>query len=642
MTFSYSFVWYSWEDWERLLDWAAWRGINLQLAWVGYEKIFLDTFRDLGMSDEEILPFFSGPAFQAWNRFGNIQGSWGGVGNLSVAWIESQFELQKKIVSRMVELGITPILPAFAGFVPEAFIRVRPNANITQASSWSGVPDQYTQDTFLSPLDESYAELQHEFLSRQINAFGNVTNIYTLDQFNEMQPASGDVEYLSTISEYTYKALTDANPAAVWLLQGWLFYSNSFWTQDRISAYLGGAEGKESMLILDLYSESAPQWQRTESYFGRPWIWCQLHDFGGNMALEGQITNITVNSVEALTTSPSLVGFGLTPEGYEGNEIVYDLLLDQAWSDKPLDTQSYFQQWAATRYAGSRAIPSSLYEAWELLRQNVYNNTNDAVPCVGTSIYQLEPSLTGLVNRTGHWPAPTALFYDPSALQQIWSLMLSATKEEPTLWQVPAFQLDFVDVTRQVMSNAFIDIYLDLLHVYSQSISAYGTSDSNPSRQILARKALVLLDFLDSLDEVLSTTRHFTLSDWLASAEQWVGASGMEQEIAFNARSQVTVWNWDAEDLNDYASKAWSGLIRSYYMPRWSIFVDGLKEAAMVGTLNETALYEEIRAFEKTWQNGGFVSSTSSGKEAAGLQETISAMQKQWPDIFGNTHAGAI
>jgi alpha-N-acetylglucosaminidase len=54
----------------------ALRGVNLPLAWVGQEKILVEVFREIGLSDSEIATFFSGPAFQAWNRFGNIHGSW--------------------------------------------------------------------------------------------------------------------------------------------------------------------------------------------------------------------------------------------------------------------------------------------------------------------------------------------------------------------------------------------------------------------------------------------------------------------------------------------------------------------------------------------------------------------------------------
>jgi alpha-N-acetylglucosaminidase len=71
VTFSYTTPFWSWSDWELELDWLALHGVNLPLAWVGFEKILLDVFQSINLTTSDILPFFSGPAFQAWNRFGN-------------------------------------------------------------------------------------------------------------------------------------------------------------------------------------------------------------------------------------------------------------------------------------------------------------------------------------------------------------------------------------------------------------------------------------------------------------------------------------------------------------------------------------------------------------------------------------------
>lgn len=400
VTFSYTTAFWSWEDWELELDWLALRGVNLPLAWVGQEKILVEVYRELGMTDAEILPYFSGPAFQAWNRFGNIQGSWGG--ELPMEWIDSQFELQKNITKRMVELGMTPVLPSFTGFVPRAITRLLPNIAVVNGSQWGGFPVEYTNVTFLEPVDPAFTDLQKSFISKQTAALGNITHIYTLDQFNENNPESGDPDYLKGVSSNTWKSLKAADPDAIWLMQGWLFFANSaFWDESRIEAYLSGVEENNDMLILDLFSESYPQWQRTNSYFGKPWIWCQLHDYGGSMGMYGQIMNLTINPIEALSNSSSLVGFGLTMEGQEGNEIVYDLLLDQAWSGSPIDTETYFRNWVTNRYAGTGIIPEGLYVGWETMHSTVYNNTNSSsATAVTRSILESSPNITGLLGRT--------------------------------------------------------------------------------------------------------------------------------------------------------------------------------------------------------------------------------------------------
>ncbi|KAF2019260.1 glycoside hydrolase family 89 protein [Aaosphaeria arxii CBS 175.79] len=564
VTFSYTSPFWTWEDWEYELDWLALRGVNLPLAWVGFEKILLDVFRETGLTDPEILTFFSGPAFLAWNRFGNIQGSWGG--ELPLAWIDSQFELQKKILKRMIELGMTPILPAFTGFVPRAIHDKFPDANVVNGSRWEGFDSRYTNTTFLEPSDPMFADLQARTIGKQLEYYGNITQFYTLDQYNENDPASGDLEYLRSVTAGTWKSLKAANPGAVWVMQGWLFYSNrDFWDTDRISAYLSGVEVDSDILILDLFSESEPQWQRTDSYYGKPWVWCQLHDYGGNQGLYGQIDNVTINPISALQTSPSMVGMGLTPEGEEGNEIIYSLLLDQAWSSTPIDTASYFTSFVRTRYNGpNNTIPSSLYTAWEILRTTAYNNTNLTANAVPKSILELHPHVSGLVDRSGHHP--TALHYDPTLLVTALTHFLSASSTDEALWQNPAYQHDIVDLARQVLANTFLSTYTSLLTVWNTT---------SPSPSTISTHSEILTSLLTTLDALLSTLPHFRLSTWLAAAR--ASAPAGDEEVAdffeYTARNQLTLWGPEGE-INDYASKQWGGLVGGYYLPRWEVFLE--------------------------------------------------------------------
>lgn len=83
-----------------------------------------------------------------------------------------------------------------------------------------------------------------------------------------------------------------SDPKAVWIMQGWLFENDkSFWTDALIKAYLSGVADK-NLIILDLWSDEQPVWSRTSNYFGKNWIWCMLHDFGGMMGLYGKLDNI--------------------------------------------------------------------------------------------------------------------------------------------------------------------------------------------------------------------------------------------------------------------------------------------------------------------------------------------------------------
>uniref|UniRef100_A0A093V078 Alpha-N-acetylglucosaminidase n=1 Tax=Talaromyces marneffei PM1 TaxID=1077442 RepID=A0A093V078_TALMA len=564
VTFDYMAAFWSWSDWEFQLDWMALRGINLSLAWVGYEKILLEVFKELGLTDAEISTFFTGPAFQAWNRLGNIQGFWGDP--LPNEWIESQFELQKKILARMVELGITPVLPSFTGFVPRAITRVLPNAKVVPGSRWNVFSSNYTCDTFLEPFDDNFALLQKSTISKQQAYYGNISHIYALDQYNENNPFSSNPDYLRNISRTTSQSLKAADPDAVWLMQSWLFLDATFWNNVTICAYLSGVENNSDMLILDLFAESQPVWQLTDSYYGKPWIWCQVHDYGGNMGLYGQIMNITENATAALASSGSMVGFGHTMESQEGNEIVYDLLLDQAWSETPINTSQYFEDWVTVRYAGTQHVPQQLFDAWEILRWSAYNNTNLASSSVPKSILELEPSISGLLNREGHHP--TTINYDPELVVEAWALTYEAALLELSLWDNPAFNYDLIFLTRQVLVNAFIPRYELLISFYN---------NENYSVPAIVSAGRQLIDLLQSLDTVLGTNECFQLAQWINKAVSRAhGNTTLAAYYEYNARNQITLWGPNGE-ISDYASKQWAGLISSYYVPRWQILVDYLQ-----------------------------------------------------------------
>lgn len=73
-THSYSLVWYSWLEWERLLDWMAVRGVTMFLALTGQEEVQYRAFQRFGLSDADIRGWFNGPAFLTWSRGQNEYG----------------------------------------------------------------------------------------------------------------------------------------------------------------------------------------------------------------------------------------------------------------------------------------------------------------------------------------------------------------------------------------------------------------------------------------------------------------------------------------------------------------------------------------------------------------------------------------
>ena len=191
----YSFVWYSAEQWRWMIDWMALQGVNLPLAFNGQEFVFAQVFASLGLTEQEIWAYFSGPAFLPWNRMGNMQ-AWGAlyseVSGLDWGWMTAQRDLQNTIVAAMRELGMTPVLPGFAGHVPGALQRVLPHASFPHSRDWCGFNSTFGSVALLEPTDPAFVMVGSAINKAILAAFGDPTGLeiphFNSDSFNEMSP----------------------------------------------------------------------------------------------------------------------------------------------------------------------------------------------------------------------------------------------------------------------------------------------------------------------------------------------------------------------------------------------------------------------------------------------------------------------
>ena len=148
VTYSYTTAFWTWTRWEYLLDWCSLHGINMPLAIGGQEYVWREVYRDFGVADADIYDWFAGPAFHSWHRMGNLHSSWGADNAkhpTTPSWIDAQWALQLRIVTRMVALGMTPVLPGSAGFIPPALHTIL-GGDLLTASMWENLPVEYTED----------------------------------------------------------------------------------------------------------------------------------------------------------------------------------------------------------------------------------------------------------------------------------------------------------------------------------------------------------------------------------------------------------------------------------------------------------------------------------------------------------------
>ncbi|XP_059236883.1 alpha-N-acetylglucosaminidase [Mustela nigripes] len=563
-THSYSFVWWDWARWERELDWMALNGINLALAWSGQEAIWQRVYLALGLTQSEIDEYFTGPAFLAWERMGNLH-SWGGP--LPRSWHLKQLYLQHRILDRMRSFGMIPVLPAFAGHVPKALTRVFPQINVTQLGSWGHFNCSYSCSFLLAPEDPLFPVIGSLFLRELTKEFGT-DHIYGADTFNEMLPPSSEPSYLAAATASVYQAMITVDPDAVWLLQGWLFqHQPQFWGPAQVRAVLG-AVPRGRLLILDLFAESQPVYLRTASFHGQPFIWCMLHNFGGNHGLFGALEAVNQGPAAArLFPNSTMVGTGMAPEGIGQNEVVYALMAELGWRKDPVaDLEAWVTSFAARRYG----VDSKETEvAWRLLLGSVYNCSGEACTGHNRSPLVRRPSLQMV----------TTVWYNRSAVFEAWRLLLAAA---PTLAKSPTFRYDLLDVTRQA-AQELVSLY------YTEARTAYLNKELVP---LMRAAGILVYELLPALDGVLASDSRFLLGTWL---EQARAVAVSETEARFyeqNGRYQLTLWGPEGNIL-DYANKQLAGLVAGYYAPRWELFMQMLVESLVQGRPFQQHHFEE-------------------------------------------------
>ncbi len=573
-TFNYSMSWWDWERWEKEIDWMALHGINMPLAVTGEEYTWLTVYKEMGFTERDLQSFFCGPAYFSWFWMGNLDG-WGGP--LPVSWMKSHMILQQKILQRERELGMKPVLPAFTGHVPDAFKTRFPRAKL-KATNWkNGFADTY----ILDPEDSLFGAIGKRFIQTQTKLFGT-DHLYSADTFNENEPPSDDSGYLAKISARLYKSMEDADPKSVWVMQGWLFYSDrKFWKAPQIKALLN-AVPDDHMILLDLAAEIEPVWKRTNAFYGKPWIWNMVHNFGGNISMFGRMDGVAAGPAEALhdPASGHLTGIGLTMEGIEQNPVMYELLTEHVWRNEPVDINKWLEFYTTNRYG---ILDTNAINAWEVLRRTAYNGKT--IRDGAESIITGRPTF----DSTTVWTR-TKLNYRSKDFLPAWDFMIAAAG---TCKNSDGFQYDLVDITRQVLANYADSVHEKLVRAYRDKDLVDFKKYSNEFLQIIA-----------DMDFLLGTRKDFLLGQWISDAGRF--GNNPEEKALYerNARDLITLWGDANSPLHEYSCRQWSGLLNDFYKVRWEKFFKMAADSLEQGKdFDQVAFGKYISNWEWQWVN---------------------------------------
>jgi alpha-N-acetylglucosaminidase len=567
--FSYSMAWWDWPEWERAIDWLALQGINMPLAVTGQEAVWQSVYKGMGLSDADLDAFFVGPAYLPFGWMGCIDG-WGGP--LTQSWIDRHRGLQQKIVARERELGMRPVLQGFTGHVPEALRAHFPEAKFQQLPSWCNFPPTW----FVDPQDPLFQQIGKAFIEEQTRLFGT-DHLYAADTFIEMPPPSDEPAFLDAMGKAVHGAMTAADPEAVWVMQGWIFFNAAhFWKEHQTAALLESVPHGR-MLLLDLFCESNPVWNKTEAFHGHDWCWSIVQSFGDQTSLHGGLPQI-VEGLQGAVNDPErgkLTGTGFLMEGLGHSPAVYDLMSDLIARPTGVNLADWMGAYPTRRYG--KANPAA-EEAWKALLGLVYSSPHQfgSLVCARPTLDPAKP-----------W-SNLQYPYGQQEIEAVWLRLLDARDE---LGKSDTYAYDVVNVARQALASRAVE-------PCSQIAAAYAGKDAAALEQ--AGKAL--LELIADMDTLVATRREFLLGRWLAGARHWAENEQEARHYEWNARNQITLWGPPDGILFDYAAKQWAGLLRDFHRGRWKLFLHRLQASLANDTpWDPEAWNSEIRAWEDAW-----------------------------------------
>lgn len=582
--YGYSTPWWGWNRWQQELDWMALHGVNNPVAMEGQEYVWQQLWLEFGVSEAELAQYFSGPAFTPWQRMGNIEGH---EGPLPAGYIEKKRQLQKQILKQMQLMGMKPVVPAFSGYVPKQFKTLFPQAKISAMPKWSG----FKHETYwLDPADPLFAKIAKRFIEIY-NAEYGPQQYYLLDAFNEMLPPvskESTAQRLVDLAGYgaaLYQSLAQVVPEATWVMQGWMFGSDShFWDLASVEAFLSKVPS-DRLMVHDIGNDRFDVWQKAKGFYGKEWVFGFIHNYGASNPVYGDFdfyrdkVNIALHDADR----GNLTGYGVFPEGIHSNSAAYEFMFDLAWQGQAADTRIWLSQYLNSRYG---EVSPALFSAWHKIYKAVFS-TRYWEPrwwedSAGSFLLMKRPN-TEYLRYTG---APGDLSLLDQALKELVALPTAEL-------QSPLLQYDLVDFVRHSATQ-----HIDMLLQHTMLAYQQGKVAQGDTLQAQVKTLIIATDAL--MAHIPAGTTRDSLYSWVAEARAYADTPAEADLYERNARQQVTVWG--GLKLKDYASKAWHGLYAGYYLPRWQLLFQAQRQAAVSGkALDQQAVEQQLIAYEQRW-----------------------------------------
>ena len=348
-------AWWDWPQWERMIDWMALHGINMPLAVTGQEAVWQKLCRKLGLSDDEIGRVLRRSGLSA-VRLDGLHRRLGRP--LAAVWIDRTPRAGAGRSSRRErELGMTPVLQGFTGHVPAALEEQVPAGAVPPASELVRV----SRNVVPRPARPACSGGSARRLSRsRPGSSAPTTSTRRTRSSRCRRPAATRRSWPTWAGGCG--AMRDADPEAVWVMQGWLFVNNpGFWKPPQGRALLTSVPddqliaARPHVRVRPRLEEDGGLLRQAVGLLHHPDL--RRH---GQPARRPAADRRQPAGGHDQPARPALRGIGHIMEGLGCNPVVHDFLADMTWHSEVPERRCLAARLRHRRYGQVHPRPRGL------------------------------------------------------------------------------------------------------------------------------------------------------------------------------------------------------------------------------------------------------------------------------------------
>ncbi len=344
-------VWQSWteKDWMREYDWRAKQRYNMMNYFPSRKN--------------------SWPADKVFHEFVFKK-------PVKIDADDSHIKFVRRMTKYAIMLGIKPLMVTSLGNVPskrvEEFKKLYPKVRLIKDNR---------NHFYVHPGEPLFIEMNKMRVKACRLVYGVDTGVYYMPSpWAERRLVGTEKQRAEIIADYTKAMgkLAKIFKPDVFVLGSWALNNRDTWTRERTRKLMEAIPENVPLVIFDLKAEQEPLYEYHDFWYGRPWVFDVLNNYGQDSFPLGYIGGVISRVhyvMSVMRTRKNFAGVGYRPEQRLYNPLFIFVMRKLMWNPQNVHLPNILREYARLRY-GKKNI-DAMMPVLQLICQSIHGPDSD-------------------------------------------------------------------------------------------------------------------------------------------------------------------------------------------------------------------------------------------------------------------------